>query len=35
MKVGVVDIDMHISSHLNEELTWAVDKQLQVSYNGS
>ena len=26
----MVDIDIHISSHLKEELTWAVDKRLQV-----
>ena len=30
MKVGVVDIDVHISSHLKEELDWAVDKRLRV-----
>ena len=30
IKVGVVDIDVHILSHLKEELTWAVDKRLQV-----
>ena len=29
-KVGVVDIDLHVSSHIKEELAWAVDKQLQV-----
>ena len=28
--MGVVDIDLHISSHLKEELTWAIDKQLWV-----
>ena len=28
--MGVVDIDVCISSHLKEELTWAIDKQLQV-----
>ena len=26
-KVGVADIDVHVSSHLKEELAWAVDKQ--------
>ena len=30
MKVGVVDIDVQVSSHLKEELAWAVDKQLWV-----
>ena len=30
MKVGVVDIDVCISSHLKEELAWAVDKRLQI-----
>ena len=24
------DIDIHVSSHLKEELTWAIDKQLRV-----
>ena len=28
--VGVVDIDVYVSSHLKEELAWAVDKWLQV-----
>ena len=28
IKVGMVDIDVHISSHLKEELAWTVDKQL-------
>ena len=28
-KVGVVDIYVHVSSHLKEELAWAVDKRLQ------
>ena len=34
--MGVVDIDIHVLSHLKEELAWAVDKRLQVistSYN--
>ena len=26
----MVDIDVRISSHLKEELAWAVDKRLQV-----
>ena len=26
----MVDVDVCISSHLKEELAWAVDKQLQV-----
>ena len=30
MKVGVVDIDVRISSHLKEELAWVVDKRLQI-----
>ena len=30
MKVGVVDIDERISSHLKEELAWAIGKQLQI-----
>ena len=30
MNVGVVDIDVCISSHFKEELAWAVDKRLQV-----
>ena len=30
IKVGVVDIDVRISSHLKEELTWAIDKQLWI-----
>ena len=30
IKVGVVDIDVCILSHLKEELTWAIDKRLQV-----
>ena len=28
--MGVVDIDVRISSHLKEELTWATDKRLRV-----
>ena len=30
MKVGVVDVDVHVSSHFKEELAWAVDKRLWV-----
>ena len=30
MKVGVVEVDVRVSSHLKEELTWAIDKQLRV-----
>ena len=30
MKVGVVDVDVRVSSHLKEELTWAIDKRLWV-----
>ena len=30
IKVGVVDVDIRISSHLKEELAWAVDKQLRI-----
>ena len=30
MKVGVVDVDVRISSYLKEELAWAVDKRLWV-----
>ena len=26
----MVDVDVRVSSHLKEELTWAVDKWLQV-----
>ena len=29
VKVGVVDIDIRLSSHV-KELAWAVDKQLRV-----
>ena len=30
MKVGVVDVDVHVSSHLKKELASAIDKQLRV-----
>ena len=30
IKMGVVDVDVHISCHVKEELTWAVDKWLRV-----
>ena len=26
----MVGVDVHVSSHLKEELAWAADKQLQV-----
>ena len=26
----MVDVDVRISSHLKEEVTWAIDKRLQV-----
>ena len=28
--MGVVDVDVRVSSHLKEELAWAIDKQLRV-----
>ena len=28
--MGVVDIDVHVSRDLKEELAWAVDKYFQV-----
>ena len=31
MKVGMFDIDIHLSSHLKEELAWAVDKWFWVT----
>ena len=30
IKVGVVDVGVHISSHVKEEMTWAVDKWLRI-----
>ena len=30
MKVGVVEVEVRVSSYLKEELAWAVDKQLRV-----
>ena len=30
MKVGMVIVDIHVLSHLKEELAWAVDKWLRV-----
>ena len=30
MKVGVVDVHVHVSSHLKEELAWVVDKRLRI-----
>ena len=32
IKVGVVDVSVHISSHVKEEMTWAVDKQTALDY---
>ena len=26
----MVDVDVHVLSHLKEELTWSIDKQLRV-----
>ena len=26
----MVDVDVYVSSHLKEELTWAIDKRLRV-----
>ena len=28
MKVGVVDVDICVSSHIKDELSWAADKRL-------
>ena len=28
--MGVVDIGVHVSSHVKEEMTWAVDKWLRI-----
>ena len=30
MKVGVVDLDVRVLSHLKELLTWAADKRLRA-----
>ena len=30
INVGVVDVDVRISSYLKEELDWAIDKRLWV-----
>ena len=30
MKVGVVNVDVHVLNYLKEELAWAVDKRLRV-----
>ena len=30
MKVGVVDVDVCVSSHLKEVLTWAADKRFRA-----
>ena len=31
MKMGMIDMDKYIPSHLKEELVWAADKQLRVT----
>ena len=31
LKVGVVDVHVHVSSHLKKELPWAVDKRTTVA----
>ena len=31
IKVGVVDVDVHVFSHVKQELAWAVDKRLWVA----
>ena len=28
--MSIVDVDVHISDHLKEELAWTVDKRLQI-----
>ena len=30
IRVGVVDVGVHISIHVKEEMTWAVDKWLRI-----
>ena len=30
MKMGVVDVEVRVLSHLKEELTWAIHKRLRV-----
>ena len=30
IKVGVVDVDVRVSSNVKEELAWTVDERLQV-----
>ena len=30
LKVGVVDVEIRILSHLKEELAWAIDKRLWI-----
>ena len=29
-RLGVVDVDVHVSSYLKEKLAWAADKRLRV-----
>ena len=31
--MGVVDVDVRVSSHLKEELAWAIDQRLRVISN--
>ena len=31
--MGVIDVDIRVSSHLKVELTWAIDKWLRVISN--
>ena len=31
----MVDVDVRVSSHLKEELTWAIDKRLRVISNNN
>ena len=33
MKVGVAYVNIHVSRHLKEELTWAIDEWLHVISN--
>ena len=30
IKVDVVDVGVHVSSHVKEEMTWAIDKWLWI-----
>ena len=33
IRVGVANVNMHVSRHLKEELAWAIDKPLQLIIN--